>query len=391
MHPRLAKMWESLPKPVQDLVATAVDTVGRVPIPAPAEPRSDAPVRLFIAPANYAGQGYRWARAVSVNPEITASNMVYAEINPFAYPADHSVRWRTVTHSRKWQRAQLRALGERFTHVLVEAQMPPLGGLWNQDVARQVRALQSAGVSVAMVCHGSDIRSPHRHRESNPWSPFRDDHWVPVDNLERVVRDNKTLLDSLGVPVFVSTPGLMADVPYAHLLPVVIEPDLWRNDEPVLERERPRVIHVPSNPLVKGTAQIEPQLRALHAEGVIEYVTITGRQHAEMPGIFASADIVLDQFRLGDYGVAACEAMAAGRLVVSHVSDEARAAVDDLGARLPIFEATLDDLAQKLRWIVAHRQSARAIAAEGPGFAKLVHDGAFSRSVLERHFLSVPS
>ncbi len=40
-----------------------------------------------------------------------------------------------------------------------------------------------------------------------------------------------------------------------------------------------------------------------------------------MPEVYGGADIVLDQFPLGTYGVAACEALVAGRLVVSHVSD----------------------------------------------------------------------
>lgn len=389
MHPRLARGWEALPKPVQDVIATVVDTLQRVPIPPPAEPRSDATVRLFIAPANYAGQGYRWARAVSQNPAITASNMVYAEINPFDYPADYAIRGRTVTHSRRWQRAQLHALSTRFTHVLVEAQMPPIGGLWNQDVVRQVRALGGSGVRVGMVCHGSDIRSPHRHRDADPWSPFQDDSWVPVNALETFMRWNRAILDELSLPTFVSTPGLMADVPYAHLLPVVIEPERWASREAVLQREQPRVVHVPSNPLVKGTAQIEPVLRALHAEGVIEYVSVVGRPHAEMPEILATADIVLDQFRLGDYGVAACEAMAAGRLVISHVAPDARAVLSKLGHELPIMQATIDDLGDVIRRVLGDRQSARALAAEGPGFVRTMHDGRFSRTVLEREFLLV--
>jgi hypothetical protein len=373
MHPVLKRLWEATPKPVQD---------------DPPAPRSGAPVRLFIAPANYAGQGYRWSRAASVNPRVTASNMVYAEINPFDYPVDHPVRGRTVTHSRKWQRSQLRALTENFTHVLVEAEMPPLGGLWNQDVRRQVRALEAGGVRIGMICHGSDIRLPSRHTALEQWSPFANDDWVTVGDVERVAADNRALLDDLGLPTFVSTPGLLLDVPYAHLLPVVIDDESWHTDAPVLVRERPRVMHVPSNPLVKGTAQIEPVLSRLHDEGLIEYVSVLGRTHDEMPKIYGSADIVLDQFRLGDYGVAACEAMAAGRLVISHVSDQVRGVVaNESGMRLPVLEANLDSLEAVLRNVLGDREPARALAAEGPAFVHRAHNGDLARQVLERHFL----
>lgn len=390
MHPRIARMWEALPKPLQDVIATAIDSLLRVPIPAAPVPRADEPIKLFIAPANYAGQGYRWARAVESAGQVTASNSVYAEINPFGYPADYSVRGRTMTHSRRWQHEQLSALTSGFTHVLVEAQMPPLGGLWNQDVRRQIEALQVGGVSVGMLCHGSDIRLPSRHVELEKWSPFAADQWANVADLEQVTSSNRILLDDVGLPTFVSTPGLLLDVPYAHLLPVVIDIDPWASDHEVLIRDRPRVVHVPSNPLLKGTREIEPGLRRLHDEGLIEYVTISGRSHEEMPGIYGEADIVLDQFRLGDYGAAACEAMAAGRLVVSHVSDHARSAVKQMsGLDLPILEANTDNLEDVLRDVLNHRDSAKSRAQQGPSFVRAVHDGSLSSRVLHEHFLDV--
>lgn len=386
MHPALERLWNRVPRPVQDLVATSVDRLQGVAIPEPPF-TSPAPVRLLIAPANYGGQGYRWARAVE-GPSISARNLAYAEINPFGYQVDFPVRWRTVTHSRRWQRAQLVALTSEFTHVLVEAEFPPLGGMFGQDVRRQVAALLAGGAHVAMLCHGSDIRLPSRHARLEPWSPFAGEEWPHVGEVERVAGENRELLDDLALPTFVSTPGLLIDVPYAHLMPVVVDPAPWISREPSLGRVRPRVLHVPSNPLIKGTAQIEPMLRRLHESGTIEYIRVEGIPHADMAGVYENADIVLDQFRLGDYGVAACEAMAAGRLVISHVSEQARSAVRDLaGLRLPVLEATIDSLEEVLLRVVADRSPARAFANEGPAFVQTVHSGVLSRSVLEKHFL----
>lgn len=387
MHAIAKTLWEATPRPVQDVVAGAVDRLQGVEIPAPPTAGHTA-VRLFITPANFAGQGYRWARAVELNPRVSARNMVYAEMNPFGYAVDFPVRWRTVTHSHRWQRAQLRALTEEFTHVLIEAEFPPLGGMFGQDIRRQVKALQDGGTSVAMVCHGSDIRLPSRHRSLEAWSPFRDDSWVDVREVEEMAADHRKLLDDLALPTFVSTPGLLLDVPFANLLPVVIEAERWATDAPVLERTRPRVLHVPSNSLVKGTAEIEPTLRRLHDEGLIEYVRGEQLNHDEMPSIYAQNDIVLDQFRLGDYGVGACEAMAAGRLVISHVSDQARGIVEESsGLPLPILEATIDSLDRVLREVVADRSRVRSLAEAGPGFVARVHGGELARSVLERYFL----
>ncbi|WP_136706711.1 glycosyltransferase family 4 protein [Agromyces sp. H66] len=385
--PSLLELWRRLPSWIQDPLSVAIAWARGERVPPPPRPKS-RPIRLMIAPANYAGQGYRWARAVEENPEIAAMNMVYDSINPFGYPVDYPVPGRIAGHSRKWQKAQLRALAEHFTHMLIEAEMQPLGSLLGGDVLEQARAIQRSGVRVAMLCHGSDIRLPSRHAASDPWSPFHNDDWVPVAKLEEVVLGNLAVLDALEVPTFVSTPGLMLDVPTAHLLPVVIDVGMWHPLEPVLERARPRVLHVPSNPLVKGTAEIAPVLERLDSEGVIEYVTVSGVDHASMPDIYGSADLVLDQFRLGDYGVAACEAMAAGRVVVSHVSDHARGTVlDETGHELPIVEANLDNLETVIRDVLGNRERYRAVAATGPVFVSAVHDGRMSRRVLEERFL----
>lgn len=388
MNPTIEKIWNLLPKFAQDFIASTVDKVAGNEIPPPANCDQRKTFRVFIAPANYAGQGYRWARALEQNKNVSARNMVYAEINPFGYDVDFPVRWRTVTHSRKWQREQLATLTNNFTHVIIEAEFPPLGGMFGENVFKQVQALRAGGIHVAMVCHGSDIRLPSRHRELEHWSPFVNDDWVPVEKLEKVMLKNRQLLDEINSPTFVSTPGLVLDVPYAHLLPVVIDPSLWDTSQPALERARLKVVHIPSNPLVKGTAEISDALTHLHNEEIIEYIQVSGVTHDEMPTIFRDCDIVLDQFRLGDYGVAACEAMAAGRLVVSHVSEQARDLIlKETGIPLPIVEANIDNIERVLRDIAAHPQHFSEIAAQGPSFINSVHDGAFSRRVLENNFL----
>lgn len=388
MHSAVKRIWDLTPRALQDSIAMTVDGIaGRTP-PIPPQVPSGVKAALFIGPTNYAGQATRWSRALEENPLVAARSMVCAETNSFGYPADYSVRWRTMTHSRSWQRNLLTTLASQYTHVIFEAEMPVLGGMFGGSIRRQVGALQEAGLVVGMVAHGTDVRLPSRHRSLEPWSYFANDDWVPVDLLEKEIAGNLELLHEIGVPTFVSTAGLLIDVPDAHLLPVVIEPGRWANDGDVLGRERLRIVHAPSNPLPKGTHLIEPVLHRLEQEGLIDYVRLENLTNSEMPAMFASADILLDQFRVGDYGVAACEAMAGGRLVVSHVSEQVRAAVlDSTGHELPIVEATIDSLEQTLRGIHEDRPRYRKIAAQGPGFVEDVHDGRLSRSVLERHFL----
>jgi hypothetical protein len=98
---------------------------------------------------------------------------------------------------------------------------------------------------------------------------------------------------------------------------------------------------------------------------------------------------MLDQFAIDTYGVAACEALVAGRLVVSHVSDGTRRTVRErTGLELPIIEARADRLESVLRDAVADRDRARSAAAAGPAFVRANHDGRRSADAL-RAFLGL--
>lgn len=390
MNPLAERAWRLVPKPLQDAIAAGVDRLQGATVPAPPLPDLTKPYRLLIGPVNYAGQGYRWARAAESSGLVSARNYVHTGNNPFGYAADHLVTWRTSEHSRAWQRSMLDVIRSDYTHVLIEACFPILGGMFRGDVRRQVALLQDAGVKVGIVGHGTDVRLPSNHLHSTPYSHFGEgaDEWAPVDQIERNVAENLALIADLDVPVFVSTAGLLTDLPTAHLLGVVIEPDRWATSEPTLVRERLRVIHAPTQTHVKGTRLIEPTVRTLAQEGLIDYVELEGVAHDDMPAVFGAADVILDQFRVGDYGVGACEAMAAGRIVLTHVTSQVREEVERrAGMPLPIPEVTIDSLEHVLRDIADRREHYRALAATGPEFVRRLHDGSFSRDTLLRDFL----
>src|SRR5690606_4433875 len=233
-------------------------------------------------------------------------NMAIELPGGFAFRADSLVPVGIHTASKKWQRAELEAVGQ-FTHVLFEAERPLFGPLFHRDVAREIAELQKRGASCAFMCHGTDVRSPRLHMERDPLSPYFDDPLTAV--LEREADANLQLLAAHDLPIFVSTPDLLIDVPSAQWCPVVIDIASWPVGREPLSDKTPVVVHVPSMGHVKGTHLIEQPMRAAHDRGAIEYRSTTGVPSAAMPAVIGDADIVLDQFRIGSYGVAAVEAM----------------------------------------------------------------------------------
>ncbi|WP_461474688.1 glycosyltransferase [Microbacterium sp. HJ5] len=352
---------------------------------APARPADPAmPIRLFIGPVNFAGQGWQWARAAERFLDgVSATSMAYSAGSMYRFPVDQRVSASVYLMSRPWQDRQRAAVTTGYTHVIVEAGRSLFGDVYRQSVADQVRMLQSTGIRVALLTHGSDMRIPSRHATAHEFSPYAPGEWELTDTLRDEADRNHRLAADLAVPVFVSTPGMLDDVPYGLWLPVVVDPALWVTDTPPLASAVPLVVHAPSSTAVKGTNLIEPTLARLVDDGLIRYERIEGIAADAIPDRFRSADIVLDQFRLGDYGVAACEAMAAGRVVVGNVTPGIRRRVrEQTNCELPIVQADPNTLETVLRGMVADPQRARATAAAGPAFVAEVHDGRRSAQVL---------
>jgi hypothetical protein len=347
-------------------------------------PPTDVPptaVRVYIAPTNYAGQAYQWARALmDGDGEVGARNAAVTLPGDFAFPAHSAVPISVVNGSSEWAEAEWMS-ARRFTHVLVEAERSMFGRRFGRSLEAEIRALEAEGVSVAYLCHGTDIRDPDAHAARTPWSMYPED--PRTANLRVDAAANLALLTRLRRPTFVSTPDLLADVPWGHWCPVVVDPQRWRTDTVPFADEIVRVVHAPSAPLQKGTHLIGDQLAELTARGSIMSQMITDTPSASMPELFGGADVVLDQFRVGSYGVAACEAMAAGRVVVGHVlADVRRLIARTYGVELPIVEATPDTLVEVIEALRADRAAAREIAAAGVAYVDLVHSGAASARVL---------
>ncbi|RZT58059.1 hypothetical protein EV140_2296 [Microcella alkaliphila] len=360
--------------------------------PAP-PPRLDAPTRVVVGATNYAAQGYLLARALDQLDGVAAINVHQLPAgDTFGFPADIAVSGDIVRLSSRWRRRQFSAIAERYSHAILESGRPLFGTLFDLDVAREIAALRERGVRVAHLAHGSDLRSPRIHREYSRFSPFHDDDWDARDALQEGADRYARLIAATGGPVFVTTPDLLRDHADAQWMPVMVDPARWAATEPPLERPRPVVLHAPTSPRIKGTPLIEPTLERMHAAGLIDYRPVSGVPASDMPALVRSADIVIDQVRLGIYSVAAVEAMAAGRVVIARLDDDVVSRVEMLaGERPPLLSIEPDDLEARLSSLVSDRDDARELAAAGPAFARRVHDGTLSARVVSAAFLASAS
>lgn len=343
-----------------------------------------------IGPANFAGQAWAWAKALERELPGLSTRVIKVDRGDIVtFDADDTVDLATFRRDPAWSQRLEDAAMAGWTHALLEAGRPLFGIRNGKDFEGDLKHLRARGVRVGLIMHGSEIRDPRRHATTTPWSPFADPHEELTASLQaqRDVLSLKVLAyASQGVPVFMSTPDLLAEVPGSIWLPVVVDVRRWRPGAPVLERRRPVVVHVPSRASIKGSARVDEVLTRLHEAGQVEYRRLQGIEPARMPEIISQADVLLDQFALGSYGVLACEGMAAARVVLGHVTPDVRRAVKAAcGVDLPVLEATPDTIEEVLASLVADREGARARAEHGRTFVETLHDGRHSAGVLRDH------
>jgi glycosyltransferase involved in cell wall biosynthesis len=335
-----------------------------------------ASVSLAIGPTNSAGQAGEWCRAAAEEFGITAESFGRRE-SVFGFQFD-------LLHPRTPQSmaADAERLLNTHSHLLIEACNPVLTTLRRSDIGDEISLIRRRAVHLGLIMHGSEIRQPQRHLERLPESYFSTatDEWL--ERINRVVRRNEEILSSFDGPVFVSTPDLLIDVPHATWLPVVVNVEQWSHTADALEQNRiPVVLHAPSRsvPPIKGSDIVVPVLEELHAAGRNNFLSPEHVSNSELRRLVWEADIVVDQIRTGSYGVAAVEAMAAGRLVIGAVAPDVRMLLPD---DVPIvdspglqFKAVMDTVLGDLPHF-AH------VARRGPEYAKTWHDGRKSAQAL---------
>src|SRR5665647_2097841 len=204
--------------------------------------------RLAIGPANFAGQAFRWAEAVNRSlgvPAYSFSNR--ATVFPglgrggFEFPVHHTLPHHRVSSS--WEkRARMRCLLGDVTHLAIDGFLPVFGRLDRSYVGEELERFRDMKLEVALIAHGSDVRDPDSHMARYPSSYYRDAPSAWVESLRSRSRVNRQTATDVDVPVFVSTPDLLLDLPMATWLPLAIDLESWHSPRPPLTERVPTAV-----------------------------------------------------------------------------------------------------------------------------------------------------
>src|SRR5512132_4180690 len=159
-------------------------------------------------------------------------------------------------------------------------------------------------------------------------------------------------------------------VPDAEMIPPGLDLSPF-TPVPPSDRERPIVVHAPSDRAKKGTEFVIAACEQLP----VELDIVEGLPHEQARERYARADIVVDQLKAGWHGVFALEAMALGKPVLAKLDPETvERSASGYGIRVPIVPASKDDLADAMRPLVESPSLRREVGARSRAYVEQVHD-----------------
>lgn len=216
-------------------------------------------------------------------------------------------------------------------HSLLDAAEPTMPILWDLPLLRLL------GKKVVMHFRGSEVRMPSIHLEREPDSYFKNMAQLPDEgSMQSRISVTRRHADTM----LVSTPGLLDYVPDAEWVGHVVSPvgSTLRQGEPTV----PHVVHIPSNPVFKGTESIVKSMDSLAQKGAITFELLQGISVTEVHDKLAQADMLIDSIAIGDHGLISVEAMARGCIAVAHIASVNR----ERNPGTPVVEATGESLGE---------------------------------------------
>lgn len=136
-------------------------------------------------------------------------------------------------------------------------------------------------------------------------------------------------------------------------------------------KKKINIVHTPSALGAKGTSYVRAIIEKLKRNYEFHYIEIHNKTHAEALQAIADADIFLDQFIGGSYGMATCEALAIGKPVFCYLMAPVIALLPE---DCPIVNANPDTLEELLIRYISKPQLRYDTGIKSRLFAERYHD-----------------
>lgn len=252
--------------------------------------------------------------------------------------------------------------------------------------------LRILGKKTVMVYCGSDARLIGVERVRNPyWALIEGDLKTTLNDIKYDARKKRMLkfqglfLDKVVAPrnlykpvsLYIDNEKIVKDLWIHNLSVLAIDArQEFKKDSIHHHAERSikplRLLHMPSNPAIKGTKYIRKAIDILRKSGYdFDYAEITGVSQPEALSEIRDADLVIDQILLGGFGSLSVEAMSMGKPVVCYLLEAMK---NEHYPDCPIVNANLDNLADILESLLLDSDRRKMLGESGVAYHRAYFD-----------------
>lgn len=231
--------------------------------------------------------------------------------------------------------------------------------------------LKRAGKKVFFEFHGSDLRDYKSAQKINPYLQY--DPSISNKNY----RKRTSRIAQYATGIILHDDELISYLPqnYNQLFVVPLRVDIDRC-QPQFNivtnmRDSIKIVHAPTNRMVKGSMDIISVVDQLKKEYLIDFILVENKTQEEAQEIYKSADIIIDQICIGTYGVFAIEGMALGKPVLTYITDYM---IGCLPLELPIVNVNKNTLKEKLIPLIESANLRYEIGKKGRKYVETYHD-----------------
>ena len=224
---------------------------------------------------------------------------------------------------------------------------------------------------------GSDIRTPEVENADNPYyarALAEGYEYAEVESLTNAINRQARFAQAgfaSAAPI-----GMLQYVrkdifPQTHVIHQRLLLSEYTPRFPELNNAIPRIVHSPTAKIAKGTPAVMRAIEQVKPRLAYDFRLVSGLPYAEAQEITRNADIFLDQFVLGDIGMASLEAMALGKPVVCYIKPSLAARYPD---DMPIVNATQEMLPNVLAELIASPRLRRELGERGRAYMEKHYD-----------------
>ena len=348
----------------------------------PARPDGDHPLRVLHGPSGSAGQP--WTISRGQRKIGMTADCVRVTDSKYGYQADYSLNegWDAFPEYVRF----LQEAVDRYD--VFHFHFRPLFFFDSRHLffptALDLLSLRAAGKILVFNYRGSEIRLHRLFKELSPYNYVNENpHRLVTVFPEEMVRIMLRFVRGVCHKIFVPDPELRSYVPDATIIPRAVDLDLWPYVGPVNEQE-PLVVHAPSRRAIKGTDHVVDAVEALRNEGLrFRFELIENMDNNAAREKYRQCDILVDQLRIGWYGVLAVEAMALGKAVVAYIRDDLLDYFEDAP---PLAVANPDTIKDVLRELIRDAARRKTLGERGRRFCESEHDATRVAALLKAEY-----